>query len=97
MPRPILVPAAALAAAALACATPPPSQPPDPVLNAYRLFANGDCAGVAAQAQVAVLPEMEKKVQLWLALLNAYCVEIDGDISTARDLYSAIAEAAPAR
>lgn len=78
-------------AVALSCATPKPEPIGPVVVEGYQLFAKRDCTGVHANGHnLDVGSPTERSDREWLRLLDAYCLELDGNVVAAKDLYSSI-------
>jgi TonB family protein len=96
MTRPHFHRIAFVTAVALSCAAPGPTggprrtPMPSAAIDAYRSFAQGDCAAVREKAQTvdASKPTPEREL---FRLLEAHCLELDGNPAAAAELYASIA------
>jgi hypothetical protein len=75
---------ATLAGLALACTAPRPTD--REVVRAYRLFGWHDCDAVRQQANAIDFSGAGAGREPFFRLLEAYCLELDGDVTSAKAL-----------
>lgn len=80
--------------ALFACASPPRADE-EPVAAAYRFYASGDCTAVREEVARVRSAQPIPTNDRYLALLEGYCLERDGDVDGARQIYSALLSVSP--
>ena len=78
---------------ALACVAPRPSD--TVVVDAYRRYAQGDCAAVKALLEGTDFSGQGAERKPLFELLQGYCLELAGDVSGAKTLYASVIAHAP--